>query len=59
MNGNGGRAPPQVEGAEWCFDGRHSAAPLPASDLRRVMPHTVALEAGPGLQAQLDALPTH
>ena len=46
-----------LQGALWCFDGQHSAAPLPASDKRRIVPHTVALEAGPGLQAQLDSLP--
>ena len=53
----GGMTPPMTQGAQWCFDGRHSAAPLPESDRRRVTRHAVALEVGPELQAQLDALP--
>ena len=54
---DGTESPGTLEGALWCFDGQHSAAPLPAFDKRRVVPHTVALVAGPGLQAQLDNLP--
>ena len=57
MRPGGTSGPETLQGALWCFDGQHSAAPLPASDKRRVVPHTVALEAGPGLQAQLDNLP--
>jgi len=54
---DGTEAPETLQGALWCFEGRHSAAPLPVSDRRRVVPHTVALEAGPGLQLKLDSLP--
>jgi hypothetical protein len=57
MADDGTESPQTIEGARWCYDGRHSAAALPASDRRRVIPHTVELEAGPGLQAQLDSLP--
>ena len=52
-----GAAPAIADGPRWCFDGRHSAAPLPEDDARRVWRHAVALEAGPDLQAQLDSLP--
>ena len=54
---DGTETPETLQGALWCFDGQHSSAPLPASDKRRIVPHTAALEAGPGLQAQLDSLP--
>lgn len=49
--------PERIEGAEWCFDGRHSSIPLAPGDSRRVFPHAAYLTAGPRLQAQLDALP--
>ena len=48
----------RLEGAKWCFEGRHSSAELEASDRRRVIPHAVALEAGPALQRQLDSIPS-
>ena len=48
---------PKYEGPEWCYAGLHSSKELPCSDLRRVYPATVALCAGPNLQAEIDALP--
>jgi hypothetical protein len=48
---------PRIEGPRWCYAGVHTTQPLPASDKRRVSPHTIALTAGPRLQAEIDALP--
>ena len=47
-----------VQGAKWCYAGVHTTAPMPKSDQRRVHTGTVALTAGPSLQAEIDALPT-
>ena len=54
---NGALSPEELKGPRWCYEGAHSAAPLQASDLRRIIPHSVALEAGPHLQRELDSLP--
>lgn len=54
---SGSTAPPKITGAVWCFDGRHSAGPLPAGDKRRVFRNAVTLTAGANLQRQIDELP--
>ena len=56
MNAEGQNGKEEIEGARWCFSGRHTTAPLPPSDQRRVDLSAVALVVGPQLQAQLDEL---
>jgi len=47
---------PSIEGQKWCYNGLHTNTALPADDNRRIDHSIVTLEAGPGLQARLDAL---
>ncbi len=49
----------QIIGPKWCFAGVHTTQPLDDSDQRRVFPNTIALNASPELQAQIDALPAN
>jgi hypothetical protein len=53
----GDDAVPKIRGAKWCFSGSHATRALPASDTRRILKGTVALQIGPNLQRELDALP--
>jgi len=48
---------PQIKGPKWCFSGNHTTLPLAATDKRRCFPNTVALQVGPRLQEEIEALP--